>query len=446
MLDLPCGVSRCCDGVSRRSFVRAGVLGMAGFGLADLLRLRASAAGGGPIRAKAVILVWMHGGPSQLETYDPKPDAPSEVRGPFSSIPSNVPGLRLGDKLPLHAKMMDKVAILRGYHHGNSDHWAAAHWVLTGHVGPNGANRAAKNPSIGSVVSKLKGPNRSDVPALVNFNDGGFGYHGATYLGVAHNPLQTGDDSYGNEAQPLPATGPSSFRLPEGVDAGRFGDRRKLLQSFDNFRRDVDQEGTLDGLDAFERRAMEMVLSGRTRKAFDLADEDAATRELYGPGWGEQALLARRLVEAGVTFVTLNTGYWDDHKLITPKLENKLPRHDRMMSALINDLDRRGLLADTLVVAAGEFGRTPRINKFAGRDHWPDAGSILLAGGGIKGGTVIGATDRKGERPTEAPVSPNDLGAIIYQALGINPETVINDANDRPHALLPGGRVPEGLT
>ena len=440
MLELQGGASRCCDGVSRRSFLRAGFLGIAGLSLADLLRLRAAGAEVG--RAKAVILIWMHGGPSHFETYDPKPGAPTEIRGPWGAIPTNVPGVTIGERLPLHAGIMDKVALLRGFTHDNGDHWAAAHWMLTGYLGPNGSNRPAKSPAIGSVVSRLRGPNRPDVPAYVNMNDGGFGYHGATYLGVAHNPLQTGSFSYGNEAPPLPSANIGSFSLTPGIDAGRLLDRRRLLRAFDTARTVTDQAA---GLDAFERQAFEIILSGRARRAFDLSLEDPRVRDLYGPGWGEQALLARRLIEAGVTFVTINTGYWDDHRNLVRGLEDKLPRHDRMIYALIRDLDQRGLLGETLVVAAGEFGRTPKVNNFGGRDHWPNAGSLLVAGAGIRGGQALGATSRKGEAVIERPVGPNDLGALIYRTLGIDIDTTLTNPAGRPIHLLPGGKVPPEL-
>lgn len=446
MLELNGFRSRCCDGVSRRSFLRAGFLGVAGLTLSDWFRLRAQGAirpGAG--RAKAVILIWMHGGPSHFETYDPKPEAPAEYRGPWGAIPTNVPGLTISEKLPLHARIMDRVAILRGFTHTDGDHWSAANWMLTGYRGPNGANRPAKFPSIGSIAAKLKGPNRSDMPAYVNMNDGGFGYHGASYLGVAFNPLQTGKDSYGNEAPPLPSANTENFALVLGIDPDRFEDRRGLLQAFDTMRRDVDTRGSLEGLDAFNRQAFEIILSGQARRTFQLEEEDPRTRDRYGPGWGEQALLARRLIEAGCTFVTINTGYWDDHGSLPKRLDDKLPRHDRMIWALVSDLEQRGLLDQTLVVAAGEFGRTPKMNKDAGRDHWPNAGSVLVAGAGLRSGLVIGATGPKGEQVTDGAFGPNDFSAIFYHALGLDPATTIPNPSGRPIHLLPGGEVPRGL-
>ncbi len=366
--------------------------------------------------------------------------------GALGAAGTNVPGITISDQLPLHAQIMDKVAVLRGFSHNDGDHWSAANWMLTGYKGPNGANRPAKFPSMGSIVSKLKGANRTDMPAYVNMNDGGFGYHGATYLGVAHNPLQTGTDSYGNEAPPLPSANTDSFTLVDGVSPDRFRDRRSLLDAFDTLRHDVDRTGTLDGMDEFEQQAFDIILSGRARRAFDLDREDPRVRDKYGPSWGEQALMARRLIEAGSTFVTVNTGYWDDHGQLTKRLESKLPRHDRMVYALIEDLDARGMLDETLVVAAGEFGRTPKMNGDGGRDHWPNAGSILVAGGGFKTGQVIGATDGRGERVTDRPFGPNDFSAIFYHALGLDINTItIDNPAGRPIYLLPGGEVPAEL-
>jgi hypothetical protein len=262
---------------------------------------------------------------------------------------------------------------------------------------------------------------------------------------VACNPLQTGKDSYGNEAPPLPSANTENFQLVGGITPERFRGRRALLEAFDTMRRDVDTTGALDGLDAFQRQAFDIILSGRARRAFELEREDPRIREMYGPSWGEQALLARRLIEAGSTFVTVNTGYWDDHGKIKDRLESKLPRHDRMMWALVRDLDRLGMLESTLVVAAGEFGRTPKMNGDGGRDHWPNAGSIVVAGGGVKGGQVIGATNPRGESVVDRPVGPNDFSAIFYHALGIDVATTIPNPAGRPIALLPGGAVPAGL-
>ncbi len=439
---------RFCDGIDRRSFVSAGFLGAVGLTLTDLLRLEgaraAETAGTGPKRS--VILIWQHGGPSQLDTFDMKPDSPLEYRGPYRSIPTNVPGIRISEKMPYHARVMDRLAIIRSFTHGNGDHFAAAHWLLTGYLGATGSDRKPRYPAMGSVSSHLLGARLRGVPAYVNINDGGFGFHGAAYLGVASNPFRTGEFSYGNEGVQLPSANASSFKLVEGLDSARIRDRVSLLKGLDRLRREVDSSNTFENMDRVSQQAVDIVTSGRARRAFDLDSEDPKTRELYGDGWGKQALLARRLIEAGVRFVTLNTGYWDDHGNIKGALDNKMPRHDRAVGVLIQDLAQRGMLDDTLVITAGEFGRTPKINKDRGRDHWPQAQSIAIAGGGFKGGQLIGATNDKAEHPIERPIGPNDFCAIIYHALGIDPHhTTIDNFSGRPVHLLAAGEVPPEL-
>ncbi|MCA9118625.1 MAG: DUF1501 domain-containing protein [Planctomycetaceae bacterium] len=434
-----------CDGFNRRRFIQLGTLGLGGMSLAELMRREANASTGKHSSKRSVILIWQHGGPSQLDTFDMKPDQPSEVRGPYESIATSLPGLRICELMPEHAKVMDKCSVIRSFTHGNGDHWAAAHWLLTGYTGANGSDRIPRNPSMQAIASHLLGPRRPGVPSGININDGGFGFHGGAYLGVAHNPFRIGDFSYGNEAGRLPTGSDESFKLVDGLSAERVLNRVSLADQFDRIRRDVDQSNTFDNLDDINRQAQEVILSGRARKAFDLSDEDPKLRELYGPGWGEQALLARRFVEAGVRFVTLNTGYWDDHGNIKGRLDDKLPRHDKAVGVLIKDLADRGMLDDTLVVTAGEFGRTPVINKDQGRDHWPQAQSILIAGGGFRHGQIIGSTNSKAEHPTSRPVSPADFNALVYHALGLKPDDTINNLAGRPTHLAPGGTVPVEL-
>lgn len=437
--------SQVCGGVSRRRFIQVGALGLGGFGLADLMKLEAQGATRQHASKRSVILIWQHGGPSQLDTFDMKTDQPSEVRGPYESIETTIPGMRICELMPHHADVMDKCTIIRSFTHGNGDHWAAAHWLLTGYVGANGSDRIPRNPSMQAISSQLLGPRRHGVPSGINMNDGGFGFHGGAYLGVAHNPFRIGDFSYGDEAGRLPSGSDKSFTLVDGLSEDRVLNRVSLADQFDRIRRDVDHGSTFDNLDDINRQAQEVILSGNARKAFDLSDEDPKLRELYGPGWGEQALLARRFVEAGVRFVTLNTGYWDDHGNIKGRLDDKLPRHDKAVGVLIKDLADRGMLDDTLVVTAGEFGRTPVINKDQGRDHWPQAQSILIAGGGFKHGQVIGSTNSKAEHPTSRPIKPADFNAIIYRALGLKPDDTINDLSGRPTHLAPDGEVPAEL-
>jgi len=426
--------------------LQVGALGAFGLGLPGLLR----AESGGRLHPaarskKSVILVWMHGGPSQLDTFDMKPDAPAEFRGAFRPIHSNVSGIDVCELLPEHAKVMDQCTVIRSFSHGNGDHWAAAHWMLTGRLGANGSDRKPRFPSMGAVASHLLGPTQPGSLAAVNMNDGGFGFHGASWLGVQHNPLQCGSFSYGNEAGMLPSASAGDFTLRDGLSDARLTNRIALRQQLDGLARRIDAERSFEQMDAAEQQALDLVLSGRVRRAFDIGEEDASLRERYGPGWGEQALLARRLVEAGVRYVSLNTGYFDDHSNIEPALEDKLPRHDRAVGVLIQDLAVRGMLDDTLVVVAGEFGHTPRINANAGRDHWPQAQSILLAGGGYRHGQIIGATNDKAEYPTSRKIGVEDFCAIVYRAVGLRVDDHVLDLSGRPTHLVPGGEVPAEL-
>lgn len=449
-IESPVGAGRFCDRVSRRRFLEIGSLGMFGLSLGGVLKSEAMGADAAGRAVKyqskrSVILVWQHGGPSQLDTFDMKPDAPAEVRGPYRPIASSLPGLDVSELCPEQGKVMDRCSVIRSFSHNDGDHWAAAHWMLTGRKGATGSSRPARQPSMLSVCSHFLGPRSAGALTSVNMNDGGFGYHGAAWLGVAHNPFGYGDYSYGNEAGQLPTGNYKNLTLVDGLSKDRVVDRVGLRSQFDALRRRMDGERTFASLDSMDQQAVDIVLSGRTRRAFDLEEESEKTRAMYGPGWGEQALLARRLVEAGVRFVVVNTGYWDDHGQIERALNDKMPRHDKAVGALIQDLSDRGMLEDTLVVTAGEFGRTPVINKDAGRDHWPQAQSILLAGGGYRHGQVIGSTNAKAEAPTSKPVTVEDFCAIIYQAVGLRTDDTLIDPTGRPVHLVPGGEVPAEL-
>jgi hypothetical protein len=446
MLRVVGGRQHCCQPLPRRRFLEIGSASLFGLTLPQLLRAEQQPHSAGKLRAKrSVILIWQHGGPSQLDTFDMKPEAPSEVRGPFRGMASSMDGLPICELMPYHAQIMHHTTVIRSFTHGNGDHWAAAHWLLTGRLGANGSDRAPRQPSMGAIASHLLGPRSPGVPAGVNMNDGGFGFHGGAWLGVAHNPFRVGEFSYGNEAGRLPTGDAKSFELVDGLSEDRVMDRLSLLRQFDRLRAEVDVTGSFASMDDMNQQAQDIVLSGRARKAFDLSQEPQSVRERYGDGWGEQALLARRLIEAGVRFVTLNTGYWDDHGQIERALRDKLPRHDRAVGVLIADLAERGMLDDVLVVSAGEFGRTPTINKDAGRDHWPQAQSILIAGGGYKHNQIIGSTNSKAEYPTSDPFRPEDFCATIYHALGLSPTHTITDFNGRPQHLVPAGEVPRQL-
>ncbi len=442
--------SSLCDRVSRRRFIEIGSLGVFGLSLSNLLNRPATAAdasGRPALRSsdRSVILIWQHGGPSQLDTFDMKPLAPAEYRGPYQSIASSLPGLDVCELCPEQAKVMEKCTVIRSFSHGNGDHWAAAHWMLTGRLGATGSDRPPRQPSMGAVSSQLLGPRKAGSLQSVNMNDGGFGYHGGAWLGVSHNPFQYGDDSYGNEAGRLPSGDYKSFSLVDGLNRDRVMNRVHLQEQLDTLRRKFDSNPSLEQVAKVDRQALDIIMSGETRRAFELDAEDPKTRERYGKGWGEQALLARRLIEAGVRFVTLNTGYWDDHGRIKQGLDNKMPRHDRAVGVLIQDLAERGLLENTLVISAGEFGRTPKINQDAGRDHWPQAQSILLAGGGYRHGQIIGSTDAKAEAPTSRKIGVEDFCAIVYHSLGLRPDDTLIDHTGRPVHLLPSGEVPREL-
>jgi hypothetical protein len=439
-----------CNGVSRRRFLEVGSLGVFGLNLSSLLRSEArgaDAAGHAQRHSskRSVILIWQHGGPSQLDTFDMKPYAPEEVRGPYQSIASSLQGLDVCELCPEQAKVMHLCTTIRSFTHGNSDHWAAAHWMLTGRLGANGSNRAPRQPSMSAIASHLLGSRLPGVLPTVNMNDGGFGYHGGAWLGVAHNPFRYGEFSYGNEAGRAVGGDHQSFTLSQGLTTDILRDRVELQQQFDTLRRRMDGNRTFAQIDDVDRQALDILMTGKTREAFDVSHESEATRARYGDGWGEQALVARRLIEAGARFVTLNTGYWDDHGKIKRQLDKKMPKHDRAVGVLLQDLHERGMLEDTLVVTAGEFGRTPVMNKDAGRDHWPQTQSILIAGGGYRHGQVIGSTDAKAAYVESRPVSVEDFCAIFYHALGLNVHETVVDPTGRPMHLLPHGEVPREM-
>ena len=437
--------ARFCDQFTRRRFLEIGGLSTLGLGLPGLLNSESHAKSAASASKKSVILIWQHGGPSQLDTFDMKPLSPSEYRGPYQSIASTLPGLDVCNLMPEHAKVMDKCTVIRSFSHGNGDHWAAAHWMLTGRLGSTGSDRTPRQPSMGAVASHLLGPTMSGSLPNVNMNDGGFGFHGGAWLGVNNNPFRYGEYSYGNEAGRLPTGDHKSFSLVDGLSKDRLMNRVGLQQQLDTLKRRIDSNRTFDSINSVDQQALDIVLSGRVRDAFNLDEEPQALRDRYGDGWGEQALLARRLIEAGVRYVTLNTGYWDDHGNIKGRLDDKLPRHDKAAGVLIQDLAERGLLDDVLVCTAGEFGRTPRINPNAGRDHWPQAQSILFSGGGFKHGQIIGSTNSKAEFPTSRKVTVEDFCATIYHAMGLSIDDEVIDHSGRPVHLVPGGNVPREM-
>jgi uncharacterized protein (DUF1501 family) len=431
---------RYCDGLSRRNFLEIGALGLAGLALPQWLRVKATAAQAAhPVKDTAVILIWLDGGPTHMETYDPKPEAPAEYRGPLQAIPTNVPGIQINELLPRHAQVMDKLAIVRSLHHDNGDHFAGAHWMLTGYFGSNAAKLDPMFPSAGSITAKLRGPNHPGVPAYVAVPHAASvgltpGYNSGAYLGPAFNPFQTGGDP--NQ----PNFSVRNLTLPGGMTVSQLDDRKRLLTSFDHLRRDLDGGGLADSMDKFQAEAYEMISGQRARQAFDLSKEDPRLRDRYGRHtWGQSCLLARRLVEAGVTFVTVHMGGWDHHSQIKEAMHAQLPILDNAVGSLVEDLVSHGLWERTAICVCGEFGRTPRVNQTAGRDHWGNVMSVLIGGGGMKGGVVVGSSNEKGEHPKDRPVGPEDMLATLYKVLGIDTTIQFVDKTGRPHSILNAG-------
>jgi Protein of unknown function (DUF1501) len=402
---------RFCDGVSRRDFLRVGALAVGGLSLADLLREDAQAGSTGE-RGKSVIMVFLHGGPSHLDMYDMKPQAPVEFRGEFRPINTNVPGIEICELMPRQAQIMDKLAILRGLHFVEEH---SAHSLWTGF--PERVNR----PAFGSVVSYFQ--NRRDgLPP---------------YVSLMNQPLSEDPAYCGTAHRPFVPTGPGleNLGLVSGVSLDRLQDRKHLLSGLDKIRRDIDYRGALAGVDAYTVRALDMVASAKTRQAFDVAQETQAVRDKYGPA-NQDFLRARRLVEAGISVVTLVVGGWDTHSNNFGGLRSLLPNLDQGVHALVTDLNERGRGKDVAVVVWGEFGRTPRVNATAGRDHWPRAGFTLLAGGNFKTGQVIGETDAHGESPRGLSMTSTHVLTSLYEHLGLDPSLTIPDNNGRPMYLV----------
>lgn len=409
-----------CDGASRRDFLQIGAFG-AGLTLADMLRLStAQAAGSNKKQAsrskKSAIMIYLPGGPSHMDMYDLKPEAPAEFRGEFKPVQTNVPGVEICEHFPLQAKMWDKLACVRSIvsadEHSDS-------LVMTGY--PDRVNRLADHPCFGSVVSKLSGADSGAVPPFVSLRGMSRGTEPG-YLGIAHRPFTPG------------GPGNANLRLANGVTGDRLDERKHLLDKFDDTRREIDGSGTMAGMDAYTEKAIEMVTAGVVRDALDLKKEDPKVVERYK---GVEAFLtARRLVEAGVGCVTLAIGGWDTHGQNFQTLKRQLPQVDRGIANLISDLHDRGMQDDVVTVMWGEFGRTPKVNGNAGRDHWAPVMSAMIAGGGLKMGQAVGASTAKGERPKDNPLSVPRVLSTIYRALGIDPSMTFPNGAGRPMYVL----------
>lgn len=413
---------RFCDGLSRRGFLKVGAFGV-GVSLADMLRMEASAQQPSQ-KKKAAIMIYLPGGPSHMDMYDLKPDAPKEYAGEFKPISTNVPGVQICEHFPMQAQMWDKLACVRSLSSVNEH---SDTLVMTGY--PDRVNRTAHHPSFGSVMSKLYS-DQAKEPTFVSLRGQTRGCEPG-YLGVAHRAFTTRGPGINN------------LSLARGITTNRLEDRKSLLSSFDNVRRDVDASGSMEGMDAFTTQAFDIVASGKVRKALDLNSEEPRTRDRYKGV--ENFLTARRLIEAGVGCVTLAVGGWDTHGQNFTKLKKQLPIVDRGVANLIQDLHDRGMADDVITVMWGEFGRTPKINGNAGRDHWPSAMGAMVAGGGMTMGQAIGSTTSRGERPKDNPYSVQNVLATFYTKMGIDPAMTFPNGTGRPVHLLDDRKVVKEL-
>jgi hypothetical protein len=443
-----------CEGFYRRDFLKIGTAGLFGLTLPELLRLeaRAKATNADLVKtrkkAQSVIMLWLSGGPATIDMWDLKPEAPEGIRGEFKPIATKADGIQISEHMPKLAAVADKATFVRSLYHTIPSHGPATVFMTTG----NKPTPALQYPSLGSLAAKVL-PTEKGVPQYVSFSDIRGGSAGqAGYLGTAYNPFivegtPTGKGGGGKGAKTatLRVRGVS---LPAGVTLEELDNRDKLLRGFDNGLKALDQSADLvDGLDAFHKQALEILRSDRTKKAFNLGEEPDSLREKYNnTPFGQGALAARRLVEAGVRFVTISLGGWDTHGKNFEALSKRLlPQLDQTLAALIGDLSERGLLDSTIVYCAGEFGRTPKINKNAGRDHWARSMAAVVAGGGFKAGYAHGTTDAQGMAPATEPCTPDDLSATLFRCLGIDPHMELTTTSGRPIQLFREGKVVEKL-
>ncbi|MCH2599265.1 MAG: DUF1501 domain-containing protein [Pirellulaceae bacterium] len=428
------------NNLGRRSFMQVGFLGGLGLSLSDYFRMKEAQADQkfyesveGP--AKSVIFIYLPGGCAHQETWDPKPFAPIEYRGPMSSIETVVPGTRLNETMVKTSKVADKIAICRSMTHGEAAHERGTHNMFTGYR----PSPALQYPSMGSVVAHEFGP-RHNLPPYVCIPNQPNVFAGTGYLSSSYAGFSLGSD---------PASGSFQVRdlkLPGGVDDNRFGKRRKMLTAVNDYFANKEKADSLDAVDTFYDRAYSLISSEKARDAFDINKEDAALRDKYGRNTaGARMLLARRLVEAGTRFVTLTYGGWDMHSNIEGSIKGQVPALDQGFAALIEDLDQRGLLDTTLVCIASEFGRTPKINANAGRDHWPKVFSVVMAGGGTKPGIVYGKSNATASEPEEDALTVEDWATTIYSRIGIVADKELMAPGDRPIEIVDGGKVRQEL-
>lgn len=441
--------ARYCDGMSRRSFLQLGVAGMASVGLPRLLRAKEESARVlGQTKNTSVILIWLDGGPSHMDLYDLKPEAPKEYRGIWKPIRTKVPGFDITELFPRQAQITDKFSMVRSLYHDTGDHFAGGHRMLTTKdMGVSGANSEQKFPGIGAIADRELGPRKKGLPGYVAVPYAASigltpGYFGGHMLGAQHNPFASGGDPNAADFHV------QNLNLAQGLSVERLEDRRGLNAHFDTAKRQFERTPTTQAMDKFAREAFDFVSGPAARKAFDIGKEDPRLRDQYGRhNWGQSTLLVRRLVEAGSTFVTVHFGGWDHHWDLKKSMESYLPMVDSCVSALFADLADRGLLETTLVMLCGEFSRTPKMNDGGnggapmsmgtpGRDHWGHSMFCLMGGGGVKGGMVIGSTDRLGTRPNSRPVTPSNIHATVYEVLGIDAKLQLLDPSGRPTNVL----------
>jgi hypothetical protein len=428
--------------MARRDFLQLGFSAIGGFGMSELMSMRAQAAQARGLASPEqvnCILVWLDGGPSHYETFDPKPDAPQDIRGEFKSIPTCVPGTHFSESLPLLAKSFDKFTVVRSICHKDPNHGGGNHYMMTGAPTPVPVGCGAFvsfHPSFGSMVSHSRGirgglPGYMSLPSVSRSG-------GPNFLGAQHAPFVIGGDPNSK-----------SFRvrdvaIPQDISEGRAMHRNQLRESLDTLKRITHKaaEDPTVGFDQFYGQALDLVTSPTAQDAFDVSKEPEHVRKLYGEhDFGQRLLLARRLAEVGVSFSVVYWGGWDDHRSIFKTFkEGKAAKLDQGLNGLITDLHQRGMLDKTLVICLGEFGRTPKVNKDAGRDHWPGAMSVLMAGAGIPGGQIVGATDPKGYYAAENIYSPEDFAVSLYSKLGIDPHQVLHTNTGRPVQLVNGGK------
>jgi uncharacterized protein (DUF1501 family) len=424
--------SRDCGGNTRRDFLKVGTLGMGAMALPDLLRMRSQAqAAGESSKDTSVIWIWLSGGPTHVETFDPKMTAPSEYRSVTGEVQTSMPGVTIGGTFPKIASVSDKMAFVRSFAHTNSGHGGGTHYVMTGYDDRQVDNGGLPTrPSIGSIMSRVRGTNNLETGMPTYIRMSGIGSDGPAFLGTAFNAFDP--------------SGQARKNMSLVVDRGRLDNRRELLKGLDQVNREADRAKLMEGLDAFEQQAFNLVLS-RSQQAFDLKHEDPRVVDRYGAGLGQQLLTARRLCESGCGFVTVNYGGWDMHGMIKNAMDQRSPQLDHAVSALVEDMYQRGLDKKILVVISGEFGRTPKVNGGGGRDHWAPLSTLALAGGGLQMGQVIGESAAKVDVPKTTPIGPQDLMATVFHVLGLDARTQFVNQAGRPVYMVEDGKAIEEL-